>query len=106
MGPCFLNFFCQISDYANEIEIMQNLTKEEYLASLRRCSTCLLMIDDHLTFAIDSLSREKLVKTFISFFDTGEAVALQEEYLNIEGLQGNNKSHLSNLLPLFSSFIA
>lgn len=26
----------QISDYGKEIEIMQNVTKEEYLASLRR----------------------------------------------------------------------
>nr|XP_027084499.1 AP2-like ethylene-responsive transcription factor At1g16060 isoform X2 [Coffea arabica] len=33
----FTNF--PISDYANEIEIMQNLTKEEYLASLRRRSS-------------------------------------------------------------------
>ncbi|KAL3497896.1 hypothetical protein ACH5RR_040628 [Cinchona calisaya] len=33
----FTNF--AISDYTNEIEIMQNLTKEEYLASLRRRSS-------------------------------------------------------------------
>lgn len=28
--------FVQISDYEKEIEIMQSVTKEEYLASLRR----------------------------------------------------------------------
>lgn len=32
--PILLNL--QISDYEKEIEIMQNLTKEEHLASLRR----------------------------------------------------------------------
>lgn len=31
-----LNSFLQISDYEKEIEIMQTVTKEEYLASLRR----------------------------------------------------------------------
>lgn len=29
-------FSLQISDYKKDIEIMQNITKEEYLASLRR----------------------------------------------------------------------
>jgi hypothetical protein len=31
----------QVMDYAKELKIMENLTKEEYLASLRRCTLSL-----------------------------------------------------------------
>lgn len=29
-------YFSQVADYEKEVEIMENVTKEEYLASLRR----------------------------------------------------------------------
>ena len=36
MDTFFFFFFLQISDYEKEIEIMQTVTKKEYLATLRR----------------------------------------------------------------------
>jgi len=30
-------YVSQVMDYEKELKIMENLTKEEYLASLRRC---------------------------------------------------------------------
>ncbi|KAK6146469.1 hypothetical protein DH2020_020338 [Rehmannia glutinosa] len=61
-GPStYTNF--PVSDYDKEIEIMQNLTREEYLASLR---------------------------SWI-LFDTGEAVVLQEVYPSTEVLQGTQE---------------
>ncbi|XVF80720.1 hypothetical protein PTKIN_Ptkin15bG0097900 [Pterospermum kingtungense] len=56
--------FILISDYEKEIEIMQNLTKEEYLTSLRRISTLYVKLKclKALTACGTRLSRDTILR--------------------------------------------
>lgn len=77
---CFFFFFLQLPDYEKEIDIMKTVSKEEYLASLRRY----LIITLKITF----ITILNITGLFILLF-TEEAVVFQEVYPNTEELQGN-----------------
>jgi len=67
----------QVTDYARDLEEMQNVSREEYLASLRLCV---------LYFTIFSSMKPSCCLFVI--LCAGRAVAFQEEYPNTGGSPG------------------
>ena len=86
----------QVSDYEKEIVVMRTMTKEEYLASLRR-----YLIPLNITF-LNKLSNIIINVIGFYFAHIGEAAVFQEVYQSTEELQGNSTFHNNNLsiIPL------
>lgn len=75
----------QVTDYTRDLEEMQNVSREEYLASLRRCVYALKCF---LT-CIHTAAYVCCV-----MLSAGRAVVSQEDYLNIGDSPGVNLSIL------------
>lgn len=71
----------QLEDYQEELEDMKNMSRQEYVAHLRRLKFSCLPLLNMNSFNIGALHDHTNLVVYISF--TGRAVGFREEHLNI-----------------------
>lgn len=76
MYPGMFILFMQVTDYTRDLEEMQNMTREEYLASLRRCTYAykeFFLLIQFLHFLIISFPAERVAVSQGEFRSTEDS---------------------------------